>query len=531
MVLAATLSMLRYIGGSDDRDFVDRLHSYFTCNILIALSILVSFKQFGGKPVECLVPDMFSSAWEQYAENYCWAQDTYFVPQGKAVARMEEREKRVRRISYYQWIPFFLLMEAACFRLPSLLWFYLSGHSGIKITEIVKLSSDPNNIKPDIKRANIKSLTMHLQGALRFHKRLQKKQIKPHKFFWIFNLPYSAFFVTSMYITTKLFYLINVVLQLLLMNKFLETERYSWYGFGALIDLLKGSHWKHSGIFPRVSLCDFDVRVMGNVQEHTIQCVLVINIFNEKIFIFLWFWYVGLLLFTLGSLLYWLFVSVLPHPARRFVSRHLEMSDMSFDASVPETEKEVDKFVSSYLRSDGVFVLRMITMQSGVIFGTDLTVSLWKSYYGEREVKRSNSLPEQIKSCRKDQPMWIDKDGFNKNGGYGDRSRQPSLDYRQPQWLIEQQENELRMRAGKGGGDAAAGSSSNSPMVPPRVLVRGGDGGNGGERIRLIPPPAPPPDFIRHVALVRGTGDLNDPNETSIVRSAHSTPSKRPSMP
>ena len=44
MVLAAVLSMLRYVAGSDDRDFVDRLHSYFTCNILIGLSVLVSFK-------------------------------------------------------------------------------------------------------------------------------------------------------------------------------------------------------------------------------------------------------------------------------------------------------------------------------------------------------------------------------------------------------------------------------------------------------------------------------------------------------
>jgi hypothetical protein len=70
-----------------------------------------------------------------------------------------------------------LLIEAACFRLPSILWKYLSGHSGkpfnnefltttflgIKIQEIVKLSSDPNNIKPDIKKANIRSLTIHLQ--------------------------------------------------------------------------------------------------------------------------------------------------------------------------------------------------------------------------------------------------------------------------------------------------------------------------------------------------------------------------------
>lgn len=44
MVLAAVLSMLRYVGEIDDRDFVDRLHSYFTTNILIGLSVLVSFK-------------------------------------------------------------------------------------------------------------------------------------------------------------------------------------------------------------------------------------------------------------------------------------------------------------------------------------------------------------------------------------------------------------------------------------------------------------------------------------------------------
>ena len=47
-------------------DSIANIHAYITCNLLIGLAILLSYKQFGGKPLECMLPmtgSAFSGAW------------------------------------------------------------------------------------------------------------------------------------------------------------------------------------------------------------------------------------------------------------------------------------------------------------------------------------------------------------------------------------------------------------------------------------------------------------------------------------
>ncbi|PIO54216.1 hypothetical protein TELCIR_24426, partial [Teladorsagia circumcincta] len=69
----------------------------------------------------------------------------------------------------------------------------------------------------------------------------------------------------------------------------------------------------------------------------------------------------------------------------RFVLRHLELTS---DPDKPELfrkekRKQVEHFLRTYLKVDGVLVLRMIALHAGVMFCTEITDALWKRYLSQ----------------------------------------------------------------------------------------------------------------------------------------------------
>jgi hypothetical protein len=95
---------------------------------------------------------------------------------------------------------------------------------------------------------------------------------------------------------------------------------------------------------------------------------------------------------------------------------------MTADDKISGSQADVNRFVNRYLRSDGVFVLRMITMHSGIIFGTDLVLSLWKAFYGIEEQYRKDherNPPVKIKSENSNNMLRLRKK-HNKKGKVSD---------------------------------------------------------------------------------------------------------------
>ncbi|VDD75295.1 unnamed protein product [Mesocestoides corti] len=181
------------------------------------------------------------------------------------------------------------------------------------------------------------------------------------------------------------------------------------FGIEALRDLMNTRFWDQTGFFPRVALCDFELRRMGsNQHRYTIQCVLRINIFNEKIYIFLWFWFFLVSVLNLLSLLRWCYKLMFRYVRVLFIRNliciyfniiaakshlpHIHGSSNKDDKheqkqlSIADVFKTKDDlrasttFSEDILGQDGVLLLRFICMNVGPSSAAELAGVIWIKY-------------------------------------------------------------------------------------------------------------------------------------------------------
>merc|ERR1712029_495297 len=99
----------------------------------------------------------------------------------------------------------------------------------------------------------------------------------------------------------------NVVFQICLTDKFLggSFSQYGLEGFSWSDQDPEGRVDPMSRVFPRMTKCKFNkFGGSGTIQNFDALCVLGMNIINEKIYVFLWFWFVLLAIVTALNLVF-----------------------------------------------------------------------------------------------------------------------------------------------------------------------------------------------------------------------------------
>ena len=184
-------------------------------------------------------------------------------------------------------------------------------------------------------------------------------------------------------------------------------------------------------------MCDFRIREFGHPNfshRYTVQCVLPINLYNQQIFTILWFWFLLLICANLYAIFQWL-NRMLPRSRRHYINKRLNLlkyfKDLNESTSVlkskgflikrkksvsEEAKRQKRKFIDDYLKFDGVFILRMISMLTSELVGTELLHELWnkRGAYIEH-VQNLNDEPKFQNKMPDDSGYNYDQDSNNKN--------------------------------------------------------------------------------------------------------------------
>lgn len=112
--------------------------------------------------------------------------------------------------------------------------------------------------------------------------------------------------------------------------------------------------------------------------------------FLEKIFIFLWFWHCALGVITLISFINWFLRMGFARYRLKFIRRYLKIMCVMKDTDRSASKK----FVENFLRPDGIFLIRLISLNVGDMMAGDLACELWHIY---RHKRTQDAAAEEMK--------------------------------------------------------------------------------------------------------------------------------------
>lgn len=296
-------------------NYIFRMHYKLTVPMLIILSAVQACREYLGDPIDCVQGDDVPG---DMLDTYCWIHSTFTLPGSlnkevgvdvphPGVDISTSQEDKMYH-TYYQWVCFVLFIESLLFYAPRYLWRMWEG--GL-MTFLVQDLNKPI-AKAEDKEEKLRSLVKYMKSHHSQHKSYFAK-----------------------YLLAEIFNFVTAISQMYLIDDFLGGT-FSTYGPDVInftdADDEEGIDPMRK-VFPRMTKCTFHrFGSSGDIVKYDALCILPLNVFNEKIFVFLWFYYVFVAVLTGLVLLYRVLLITIPSSRSwvfQLVCTHVDSNSMN----------------------------------------------------------------------------------------------------------------------------------------------------------------------------------------------------------
>lgn len=121
------------------------------------------------------------------------------------------------------------------------------------------------------------------------------------------------------------------------------------------------------------------------------------NYFIEKVYVFLWFWFILIAGLTSLNTLQWIFNVCVPFRRVYFIRQYLKaLKQLSHTE-----ETECARFVNTDLGCDGVFLLQAVSRISSDLIVLDVTGMLWSNYQRAKITGTEGDITRFIESINR----------------------------------------------------------------------------------------------------------------------------------
>jgi hypothetical protein len=168
--------------GKKNDDFFDRLSSKFTSAVLVVFAAMVTIFQLGNYPISCWFPAHFHESHMKFGNAFCWVKNTYYLPFHEYIPKDGEEDEK-QMITYYQWVPMILLIQALLFKMPAFLWDTFNSKAGLDADDIMISAGKLDSTAHAEKRDGILNIvTLQLDRFLGSRKHEQNKKYTDRKY-------------------------------------------------------------------------------------------------------------------------------------------------------------------------------------------------------------------------------------------------------------------------------------------------------------------------------------------------------------